>query len=65
MTRTVFAPVVRDESRMQWSATCPDCKRIIWLVTDEAVMHGPRRANGSSLLIPASMSAHHECESPE
>lgn len=59
-------PIKRNDNTMSWDAVCPDCKKLVFMVTGEAVIHGPRRTNsGSSLLLPIAMTARHECDSPK
>jgi len=56
-------PIRRNDRTMSWEAVCPDCERLVFMVTDEAVAQGPRRVSGSSQLLPVTdMTARHECE---
>lgn len=54
--------IERNDKTLSWTATCPDCKALVFMVTDEAVIHGPRRESGSSQLLPVTMTARHECK---
>ena len=56
--------IMRNEATFSYEANCPDCKKQVFMVTDEAIRNGPRRESGSSLLLPAMMTASHECDTP-
>jgi len=54
--------IERNNKTLSWNAVCPACKVCVFMVTDEAILRGPRRATGSSELLPVTMMARHECE---
>lgn len=62
MSATKYVRIERDDATDSWSAVCPGCKEVVYMVTYEAVAYGPRRPSGSSQLLPVTMSARHECE---
>jgi hypothetical protein len=49
------------DKTLSWNAICPNCKKCVFMVTDEAIRSAPRRPTGSSLLLPVIMSAPHDC----
>lgn len=55
-------PIQWSDKTLSWNAICKDCKRCVFMVTAEAIAVGPRRATGSSELLPALMTARHECD---
>jgi len=57
-------PIEWSARTLSWNAICPDCKRCVFMVTDEAAVSGPRRPSGSSLLLPVTMRAPHDCPGP-
>lgn len=54
-------PIEYSTKTLSWNAVCPNCKRCVFMVTDEAAIRGPRRPSGSSELLPVTMTARHEC----
>jgi len=63
MSAVRYVRIEWDNRTRSWNAVCPDCKEYVFMVTDEAVVSGPRRASGSSQLLPVTMHARHECKS--
>ena len=55
-------PIAWNDKTLSYNAVCRDCKLCVFMVTDEAILRGPRRATGSSELLPVTMMARHECE---
>jgi len=62
MSTQTTVPIERNDKTLSWNAVCPECKECVFMVTDEAVAHGPRRPSGSSLLLPVTMTARHDCD---
>lgn len=54
-------PIEHDNKTLSWNAVCPDCKTCVFMVTEEAIVLGPRRPSGSSMLLPVTMTAQHNC----
>jgi hypothetical protein len=50
------------EKTLSYNAVCKDCRKCVFMVTMEAIRSGPKRPSGTSLLLPVTMSAQHECE---
>jgi len=62
MSTLMRVPIERNDKTLSWNAICPECKKCVFMVTDEAVAHGPRRESGSSQLLPVTMTARHDCD---
>ena len=58
-------PIEWSDKTLSYNAVCPDCRKCVFMVTDEAILRGPRRPTGSSLLLPVTMKARHDCEATD